>query len=99
ISLLFSIDAVEQVEEIIFSSFPYLLDKYGIARVVPLIEELLPKMKSDVCAVVQSFFADEGYTLEYQPRKTRIDYKRFRKVFDDIFITEGLTLQPQRVNL
>ena len=74
VSFLFLIDSVEQVEEIIFSSFPYLLDEYGIGQIAPLVEEYLSKMNPDVRATVQSFFADEGYDLKYQPRKTKIDY-------------------------
>jgi len=84
VSFLFSIDSTEQIEEIIFSSFPYLLDEYGVAQIVPLVEEYLPKMKPDVRTAVQSFFADEGCTLVYQSSKTKIDYERVREIFANI---------------
>lgn len=94
-----SIDSVETVERILFITFPSLLDEYGVAKIALLVEEYLPRMKPGVRAAVQSFFADEGYTLKYQPRETKFDYDSFRKVFDNVFSIEGLTSQPLHASL
>ena len=74
-----SIDSIETVERILFITFPSLLNEYGATRIVLLVEEYLPKMEPGVCAAVQSFFADEGHDLRYQPRKTKFDYERIHR--------------------
>jgi len=58
-----SFDSVETVERILSFTFPVLLNEYGFAEIVLLVEKYLPKIGSAVRAAVQSFFADEGYTL------------------------------------
>jgi len=67
------LDSVETVERILFIAFPSLLNEHGLDRIVPLIEKYLLEMKPGVRVAVQSFFEDEGYTLEYQPRKPKFD--------------------------
>jgi len=94
IRFMFSIDSVETVERILFITFPSLLNKYGTAQIAPLVEEYLPEMQPGVRAAVQSFFAEEGYDLKYQPRKIE-DYEHIREVLIDM----GLSLQPMPVGL
>ena len=93
------IDSVETVERILFITFPSLLNEYGATRIVPLVEEYLPKMQPGVRVAVQSFLEGEGYTLKYQPRKTKFDYESFREVFANIFSAESLTSEPLHASL
>jgi len=74
----------DEAEDLVFASFPYLVDKYDINRVAPLVEEYLPKMKPTVRATIQSFFADEGYPLKYQEKP---DYAGIRNVLKDLLYT------------
>jgi len=94
-----SLDSIEIVERILFFTFPVLLDEYGVAKIAPLVEKYLLEMKPGVRAAVQSFFADEGYTLKYQPRKTKFDYGFVREVFIGIFTAESQTSKPLHASL
>jgi len=87
------IDSVETVERILLITFPSLLNDNGVARIALLVEKYLPKMQPGVRAAVQSFFEDEGYTLEYQP-KLRRDLQRVNEKNRELFelaIRDGLT--------
>ena len=81
------IDSVETVERILFITFPSLLQKYGADEMVLLVKKYLSGMKQGVRAAMQSFFAEEGYTLEYQRGKIEIDNELFCSKRNEIFYT------------
>jgi len=82
-----ALNSVEKVEDILLTSFPSLLNDWGIARIVPLVEEYLLKMKPDIRSAVQDFFAEEGCTLKYLPYRMQYDHEPFRKKPREIFHT------------
>ncbi|MDI6794414.1 MAG: hypothetical protein QME81_16370 [bacterium] len=99
--LLSSIDSIEKVEGILFTAFPSLLNAYEAIRIVPLVEKYLLRMQPGVRTAVMSFFAEEGYALEYQPRKPIFDYGLVRESLANTIgsILESLTLQPRLARL
>jgi hypothetical protein len=59
IQFLFSdIKCAETVERILWLSFPSLINRYGTARIVPLVENYLPKTEPEIQESVREFFAD-----------------------------------------
>ena len=63
----------EKVEDILFTSFPSLLDDWEIAEVMLIIKKYLPKMQPNIKSAVQGFFEEEGSTLPIDPPVTQPD--------------------------